>query len=34
MFSVLSRKLAPPDVFNRIDEFMTGFRGLLINMPD
>jgi len=31
---ILSRKLAPPDIVKRIDEFMVSFRESLINMPE
>ena len=32
--NILSRKLAPPEVAGRIEEFMTGFRDSLIQMPE
>jgi hypothetical protein len=32
--NVLSQKVSPPEVVNRIDEFMTGFRARLEAMPD
>ena len=31
---ILSRKLAPPDIVNRIDDFMISFRESLVNMPE
>jgi insulysin len=31
--NVLSRKLAPPDIIKRVDEFLLSFRNLLENMP-
>jgi len=32
--NVLSRKVSPPDVATRIDDFLIGFRGSLMNMPE
>mmetsp|Transcript_27119 Transcript_27119/g.77929 ORF Transcript_27119/g.77929 Transcript_27119/m.77929 type:complete len:283 (-) Transcript_27119:39-887(-) len=32
--AVLSRKLAPPDILKRIDDFMVTFRDSLVNMPE
>lgn len=32
--TILSRKLAPPEVLRRIDDFMASFRESLINMPE
>lgn len=32
--AILSRKLAPPDIVKRIDEFMGTFRDSLVNMPE
>ena len=34
VISVLSRKLAPPDVLARIDEFLLNFRETLVNLSD
>ena len=34
VINVLSRKLSPPDVAGRIDDFLTTFRESLVNMPD
>ena len=34
VISILSRKVAPPEVVQRIDEFLTGFRSKLLDMPD
>ena len=31
---ILSRKLAPPDIVKRIDDFMVSFRESLVNMPE
>jgi hypothetical protein len=32
--AILSRKLPPPDIVKRIDEFMSTFRESLVNMPE
>jgi secreted Zn-dependent insulinase-like peptidase len=32
--NVLSRKVSPPEVANRIDEFLAGFRESLLKMPE